>query len=462
MSCSNRPNIILITTDQQRYDTIGANKSSVRTPHLDGLAKEGVLFERPYINNTVCMPSRACMQTGRYTHQHGLRYMESVIGTTPGLPPWEQTFMERLQTVGYDTGAVGKIHMKPPKGFNYTALTNGKGGRWTVPYGSPLGPSQLGDEYAGWLEAKHPGGYAAIYEQRRLPEYKEAHTAIVNVLPAEEYIDYWITENAVDFVSRKRDEDTPFFLWYGLCNPHGPIDPPKGYENLYPEDEIELSELYTKGRPSNRGPDERLLRKWISYYYGLCTFVDDMVGKLFKTLRDKNLWDNTLIIFTSDHGEMMGDFGKFGKGDFYESVVRVPLIVKPPTGGQTRSLVPDLVELIDLAPTIMDYAGVRIPDTVQGRSLRPVMEGQAKGKEAVLCEFTSNDRQREAKCIRTDRYKYWFAGPKGGATLFDLQEDPQEFRNVADDPAYTGVRIEMHERLLHHLLMSEKPVLRWS
>ncbi|MDF2721070.1 MAG: hypothetical protein K0Q59_745 [Paenibacillus sp.] len=462
MSHSTRPNIILITTDQQRYDTLGINSGIVRTPHLDGLAKEGVSFERPYINNTVCMPSRACIQTGRYTHQHGLRYMESVIDKTPGLPPWEETFMERLQVAGYNTGAVGKIHMIPPKGFDYTALTNGQGARWTVPYGSPYGPSQLGDEYACWLEARHPGGFELIHEQRRSPEYKANHSAVVSVLPTEEYIDYWVTENAIRFVSQKRPDDEPFFLWYGLCNPHGPIDPPAEYANLYPQEEIQLSELYTKRGNPQRGPSEQALRRWISYYYGLCTFVDDMVGKLFRTLRDKGLWDNTVIVFTSDHGEMMGDFGKFGKGDFYESVVRVPLIIKPPANERHLPTVSDQVELIDLAPTILDYAGLRIPGTMQGVSLRPVMAGAAEGKEAVLCEYTTNDQSRHGKCIRTERYKYWFNAPEGRATLFDLQEDPHEFRNVADDPAYGGVRNDMQERLLSHLLLTEKPVLHWK
>src|SRR5699024_9431681 len=137
MPDTDKPNIILITTDQQRYDTLSCNGAQVvRTPALDALASDGTNFERCYINNPVCVPSRACIQTGRLPHQHGVRYMESEIEKTPGLPGWEHTFMEQLQSVGYDTGAVGKIHMKPPKGFNHTKLTNGKGARWTVPYGS--------------------------------------------------------------------------------------------------------------------------------------------------------------------------------------------------------------------------------------------------------------------------------------------------------------------------------------
>jgi len=149
-----RPNIILITTDQQRYDTLGINGSHplVSTPHIDALAGPGVHFTNAYSQNTVCVPSRACLQTGRYTHQHGVTYMENVVDDTPGLPDWELTFMEHLQAHGYHTGATGKIHMYPAKGFDWQRLCGGKGQRWLVSEGSPLGPGPLGPVYAlpGW------------------------------------------------------------------------------------------------------------------------------------------------------------------------------------------------------------------------------------------------------------------------------------------------------------------------
>ncbi|MHC4716902.1 MAG: sulfatase family protein, partial [Planctomycetota bacterium] len=147
-----RPNILLIGTDQQRYDALGVNGSGlIRTPNLDRLAGCGVNFSRAFVQNTVCVPSRACMQTGRYVHQHGVRYMEPVVDDTPGLPPWETTFMQRLQQAGYTTGACGKIHMYPPKGYDWLRLTGGKGGRWTQSTGLPIGPGPLGPVYAEWL-----------------------------------------------------------------------------------------------------------------------------------------------------------------------------------------------------------------------------------------------------------------------------------------------------------------------
>ncbi len=447
-----KPNIVLIVTDQQRYDTLGCNGSKIaRTPNLDDLAASACRFEHPYITSTACIPSRACIQTGRYTHQHGVRYTENMIDSTPGLPPWERTFMELLQVAGYETGASGNIHMLPPKGFHETHLSNGKGYRWLTPYGSKLGPAQLGDEYAGWLEARKPGAYASIYEQRRKPEYRDTRGTVVNVLPTEDYVDTWITENAIDFVTRERER--PFFLWYGLLNPHGPCDPPREYAELYPVEMIS-DELVADIAPEQK----EMVRRLIAFYFGLCTYVDDMVGRLFTALREKGLWENTLIIFTSDHGDRLGEAGKFGKGDFYESIIKVPLIIKPPGVKPARSVASGLVELIDLAPTILGYAGLPVPSVMQGSSLRPVIEGKEEGKEAILCENTNNTQTDHGKCLRTSRFKYVQWSPGGRTQLFDLAVDSEERHNLVDDPAYKDVLIEMQQHLISHMLTSEKPV----
>lgn len=460
MKESTRPNLLLITTDQQRYDTLACNGNAlVQTPVIDQLAAEGFRFEHAYINNPVCIPSRACIQTGRYTHQHGVRYMEEAVDSTPGLPTWEETFMERLQVAGYRTGAAGKIHMFPPKGFHYQKLTNGQGQRWEVPYGSPFGPAQLGDEYAAWLEAKTPGAYARIYEQRRSEEYQKYLTAVKSAVTFEESVDYWSTENALEFL-RSNESGQPFFLWYSLCNPHGPVDAPGKYASLYDPADIPLTEKYLRRPDRNDGLTEEIIRRWIAHYYGLCTMIDDLIGRVVAHLRESGLLDNTLIVFTSDHGDMMGDLGKFGKGNFLEEIIRTPLVVRPPQPSADPRTIGELVELIDLAPTFLDYAGLPIPDTIQGESLRPLMETGRGGKERILCEFTNNAQTLHGKCLRTSRYKYVYWSGRQADELYDLENDSGEWNNLAADPAHRELLCQMQRSLIDQLATSERPILR--
>jgi arylsulfatase len=473
------PNILLITTDQQRYDALGSTDPLVQTPHLDRLAATGTAFRRGYVQNPVCIPSRACIQTGRYVHQHGVDHMAEVIGDTPGLPPWETTVMERLQRAGYATAAFGKIHMLPPKGLDETGLTMGKGARWTVAEGSPLGPSQLGPVYAEWLERRHPGATEALYAQRRQPEYREQATAIVNVLPADEYVDAWIAEQTRDYLDRPHER--PFFLWCGFCGPHPPYDPPEPYAGRYRPDDMPLPRLLRarqQGVEGNRPgrfdrPDgEALVRKITAYYWAMVTCIDDMVGRIMATLTRRGLWENTLVIFTSDHGDMLGDFGKLGKENFTEPVVRVPYLLVPPGGapdhggaGEPRYF-DGLVEHVDLAPTMLDYAGIPQPAALPGVSLRPILEAEDPsdaafpGKGAVLCEYVPGHQRWRSTCLRTEHYKYVFSGADRPAEFYDLQEDPDELVNVAGDPAYRQ-EVQRHAELLLSRL-SETQQTAWS
>jgi len=459
-----RPNIIVITSDQQRYGTLGATGNDiVSTPKLDALAARGVLFSHAYAQNPVCIPSRACLHTGRYIHQHGVQYMEAEIDTTPALPPWEKTFMERLQEAGYVTGAVGKIHMMQPKGYDEMSLVGGKGSRWTQSEGLPIGPGPLhfvnptyrGPNYRDWLEARHPGGYEKIYEQRRQPEYRQNMTAIINVLPEEEYVDYWIASEAIDFLKR-RESSQPFFLWAGFCGPHGPFDPPRRYAEMYPIDEMPLPETYRETRRFSL-EDTILIRRCIAYYYAMITFIDDMIERIQTTLDENDQAENTIIIYTSDHGDMLGDMGKMGKGNFLEWVIRIPTIIAvPPRFEQVTHRFDGLVETMSVAPTTLDYAGIKRPPEMTANSWRPIVETGEGGEESVLCEYVSNDRKLKGKCIRTDRYKFVTWGRSVGE-LYDLLEDPLEQNNLYGNPDYISLRDEMKDILLEKLSESGTP-----
>jgi len=200
--------------------------------------------------------------------------------------------------------------------------------------------------------------------------------------------------------------------------------------------------------------EQAVMRRYMSYYFCLVTLIDEYVGKLIETLEEHDILDDTLIIYTSDHGEMLGDFARFGKGNFYEPVVHVPLIGRPPGGCEPRHT-QDLAEVMDIAPTILDYAEIDRPDEMQAKTLRPMLEGKDGGHEAVLSEYTSNDRRLSGKCLITQRYKYILWDTDDGGEFYDLQDDPRELRNLYHDPEFRGPRDEHAEILLRKLMQSE-------
>lgn len=448
-----RPNILLITTDQQRYDSLSCLGAPVgRTPSIDAMAARGVIFERCYIQNTVCIPSRACLQTGQYTHQHGVKYMEDEIDRTPGLPETALTVHERLREAGYHTGGFGKIHMMPDRGFDTMQVTGGKGARWTQSSGLPIGPGPLGPQYAAWLESRNPGSYERIYEERRRPEYRQLMTALPFPLPASEHVDTWIGNNVVDFIN---NQEGPWFAWCGFTGPHGPLDVPAEYLDRYHPDDmpdpvdwtINLHDRFPyRNRQPKAGTPEELAkaRLWTAYYHALMDLIDDQVARIAAAMDERGLWENTLVLYTSDHGDMRGDFGLYGKGNFYEPVTRVPTFVVPP-GGASVERCPDLVEMFDLAPTIMDYAGLPIPQNMAAHTLRPELESGSGGREAVFGEYMTNDRQTAGVYCRTDQYKLvlWSRDGETGGELYDLKEDPLEVNNRYAEPAMAAVRQDL-------------------
>ncbi|MEA3401931.1 MAG: sulfatase-like hydrolase/transferase [Armatimonadota bacterium] len=466
-----RPNFIIVTTDQQRYDTYGATGNEVvSTPTFDALAERGTLFTRCYTQNTVCIPSRACLHTGRYTHQHGVRYMESEIDTTPVLPHWETTFMERLQAAGYYTGACGKIHMMQPKGYHWTQLTGGKGARWRKMWGEPVGPAPLGQDYARWLEERSPGRYRQIYDQRQTSEYDDS--TLINVLDEDEYVDWWIADMARQFLrDRAQDPDRPWLLWVGFCGPHGPFDPPRRYAEMYDPDQMPFPETYTlelsdrpafMHRPAKEATPEarRLVQTRIAYYHAMMTLIDDMMGRIVGELDSQGLGDDTIIMTTSDHGEMLGDWGRWGKGVFLEQVVRMPFITVLPdrwaSAGRPERC-DEVIENFSVAATALDYAGVAIPPEMQAPSLRPILQGEEHSRGHALTEYVDNNRRRGGMCLTTDRYKYATWGTEYIGELYDLQQDPGERHNLWEDPGHADVRREMSELLMDRLLHSMEP-----
>ena len=451
MSEGTRPNILFITTDQQRLDTLGVyGAKQVKTPHLDALAARGTVFERAYSQNAVCIPTRTSMATGRYIHQHGVDYMEEIIDDTPPLPEHEKTVNERLRAAGYHTAAFGKIHVWPERGYDEKITTGGKGARWTKSAGLDIGLGPLGRDYAAWLEARHPGAYEMIYEQRRQPEYRKYHSAIRNVLPLEEYVDWWIAQNTIDFL--RRDHGKPWLAQCGFCGPHTPMDPPEPYCSMYDPDEVELPPNYhinLDGSPRETTEEEdAVARRFVAYYWGLVTLIDDQVARVVETLEDTGQFENTLIIYVADHGEMLFERGCTAKGRHFDPIIHMPLIVVPPKGAKPVPRVAGIVETFDVGPTMLDYARARIPKNMSASSLRPLVEHGGGGKEVALCQQVAHDRSWRTISATTKRCRYiWSDTDDRPEQLFDLENDPLERTNLIGEATYQD-EIARHRKLM--------------
>jgi arylsulfatase A-like enzyme len=460
------PNILFITTDEHRFDCLGCSGNPViQTPNLDSLAEAGVRFDRGYVQNPMCMPSRMAIMTGRYCSEHGVN-----INCT-GLPEHEQarTFMRYLRDAGYTTAAVGKMHMMPkwgPFGFTYLDLVEGK--------------ADANNQYIDYLKAKGLNGRQHEAKGEVLP-----FGTYTNALPAEDTIDAFVGRRAASWLESREEEDGPFFLWVSFANPHFPFDPPEPYDTMYDPGEVPLP-VWREGEMATKPPQRQLqrergydeateaqLRKIVANYYGNVTLVDDQVGAILEILGEKGWMDETLIAFTSDHGDHLGDHKLLHKSGvtFYDVSVRVPYLIRYPRLFPRGVVCDAMVEAIDLAATFLDVAGVEAPATMQGRSLVGLAEGQISDwREDAFSEIdlrinprmhgpNDPDSRDYVAMICTQDWKYVHFPTLEIGELYDLNRDPHELENLFYDPAYAEKVAEMRLRLLDRMMMNQQPFI---
>lgn len=422
------PNIVLITTDQQRGDCLGIDGNPVlETPHLDQLANEGVYFARAYSNCPVCVPARMVIMTGQTPHNVGY------FGNSSQGLAQKETLPRLLGRAGYQTQLIGKGHFSPQRarlGFDNTIIN--ESGRY-----------REGDDFHRWLQ-KTP--YAGM----------ERDTSIGNndvfarrsVLPETHHVNTWTANECRDFVDQ-RDPTSPFFLWMSFSRPHSQYDPPAPYDAWYDLDELPPpiecpgpDFLPPQLRDSPKRYDwDRMSKKQIlkakQHYYGQITHIDHQIGRFFAYLRWRGLWDDTLVIFASDHGDMMGDYGLFFKGHFFEGSGRVPMILRPPKSwadAMPAQRFDKPVSLMDILPTFLDAAGCEIPGHVDGVSLLPTAQGGDPVGDRIFHGEIGGEAQRHHGLTDGHTKYMWFRA--GGAEfLFDLDADPQEVRNLSGDEA---------------------------
>ena len=445
MTPTTKPNILWFCTDQQRFDTIAAlGNPHIRTPNLNRLVAEGVAFSHAYCQSPICTPSRASFLTGMYP--------SSVHGCMNGNDLWADAaplVTKLLAEAGYDCGLAGKLHLA---GAHGRVEPRGDDGyrvfHWSH---DPRDIWPQGHAYAEWLRGLG-----------RDPDYMINHPAET---PPELHQTTWCTDRAIDFMNETRDR--PWLMSVNVFDPHAPFDPPQTHLDRYepaslpgplfrPGDLVAQAKLAgTDFQNPGRDPESFQIREIMAAYYAMIELIDDNIGRLLDALEESGQRENTIVIFMSDHGEMLGDHGLLLKGcRFYEGLVRVPLIISWP-GQVQQGLVSDaLVELTDLAPTILEVCGLPVPERMQGKSLLPILTGQAdpgRHRDFVRCEFyqaLNPDHRPEfegsyATMIRDNRYKLVVYHGHDIGELFDLETDPGEFDNLWDDPAYADIRFRL-------------------
>ncbi len=452
-----RPRHILwITTDHLRYDCIGANGNpAIRTPNLDRLAAGGVVLERCYAQNPLCMPSRVSFMTGQYPCRTG------VTCNGPALPEDRgPTCAEVFGAAGYETAQIGKLHFEPHDemdldpagrrryGFDFMALSEE--------------PGCYEDAYVRWLRSEHPDHERTMRVPRPRERMRNGPRGECWTVDAPAKVSHagFVASSTIDYVRYGHSS----FIHAGIYAPHPPLNPPADIYAQYADADLPAPH-WREGEDADKPdplrsmlhghrsiPAERL-RERRRYFYAMCTLLDGQVGRVADALRERGELEDTLILFMSDHGDMDGDHHMVSKQpSFYEEVMRLPVILHWPAGLRGGQRVGDLVEAVDLLPTLCDLAGMRVPWQAQGRSVAERLLGDedAGAREEVLAMHGSPGRGLYAM-LRARELKYLRYGPDA-EVLYDLAEEPEEYTNCAGDPAYAERLAGMRERLLGRML----------
>lgn len=494
-----RPNILLITSDQQHWNTLGCQGSPVKTPNLDRLAKQGTRFSRAYCPNPTCTPTRASMITGQYPSQHGAWS----LGTK--LPETAHTVGEDLQDAGYKTSLIGKAHFQQLRNTGaYPSIESNPlmqdlefWRNFTGPfYGfqraemarNHTDEFHVGQHYALWMEKKGFKDWKAHFAAPGGTKAKSTYHSSADdpgqgswSIPEEFHYDAWIAERSGELLEEHAKNDEPFFLWASFLDPHPPYLVPKPWDTMYDPEQIEVPEgrpgEHEKSPPHHRltqtsKPDfkawqekdghgmhgfqshlheKKKLAKDIAIYYGMISLMDKYIGKILDRLEALGLAENTLVVFTTDHGHFYGHHGLIAKGPFhYEDMIRVPFLARLPGKIPAGETSPALQSLVDLPQTFLDFCGIPAPRTMTGVSQKETWCGERPfSRSHVIVENHHQPTTIHVKTVVTARYKLtaYYNQPYG--ELYDLEADPGEFKNLWDDPDSQALKGEMLLKLIH-------------
>ena len=456
-----RPNILLVHTDQQRWDALGANGNpDIQTPHLDRLAARGCNFRSHFVQNPVCMPSRISMMTGQYPSTLGLQHMAVPV------PEDTETLQTLLKRYGYHTALIGKLHYlphacrdhrapHPQYGFDHMELSDEPGCYEDAYYHwvKRRAPDQV-DRISPGLPPATEWWYRAVgfRDGVRHPDERFPKRAIEFAADAELTHTAFVGEQTLEYI-RAHSHET-FFCFAGFYAPHSPFVAPRRALDLYDPATFRMP-VFPPDIEAKRHDDffsDAEIRSCMHGYYAMVSEVDRYVGLMVDELERCGIADNTVVVFTSDHGEWLGEHLRYGKGfPAADCVSRVPLIIDDPQRRDCRGMTNDeIVESIDIVPTLLASAGIPPPRHLQGRDLFDADAAAGRTAPIAITEMTG------WKAARVPGYRYIMRAG-GEELLFDLEKDPGEYRNVAGEPEYAGIKAELRGRLLARLVEAERP-----
>lgn len=493
-----RPNILLITSDQQRGDCYGFEGRRVKTPHLDRMARDGTRFSACITPNIVCQPSRASMLTGLLPLSHGV--CDNGIDLDPATG--ETGFARRLADAGYRSAFIGKAHFSTKGTFAPTGTPECQyssrdfGEDWYGPYmgfdhvelmclghfhkeRNPMMPP-VGQHFERWYYGHGARDGQEVWELwgTELPPITDAAQTWRSALPPAWHTSAWVGDRTIEFL-RDHDRSSPFVLWASFPDPHHPFDCPEPWSRLHHPDEVDVSPTHRKdldrrpwwhrasleGEPNmddpelvkfrkhgSRSPDqtEAQLRDMTANYYGMISLIDHNVGRILAAVESCGLAEDTIVVYTTDHGDLLGDHGLYLKGPTpYEGLLRVGMLFQGPDIPAGK-VVADPVSTLDLAATFQHLAGLETPQEMQSRSLLPLIAGGAS-RDVAYSEWNLADTRcgvaLELRTVRTKTHKCTFELISGAGELYDLANDPLEMDNLFDDAGYRAARNECEDMM---------------
>ena len=482
----NKPNILLIITDQQRTDTLGyLGKTSCKTPNMDRIAREGISFEKNLCTSPLCSPSRASIFSSKYPHQLDMLKNNGTLQEPAHLT-------NTLREKGYYTAYAGKWHLEPirqPKAFEARAKELGLDkvhGGHVLPKGQRIVDKWFDDaygqgnyDYSVWCDENGlPDGWPVSDDDvrtHRKPSMSIPKTKCQDLDPKNTY-DAWVTDIALGFL-RQRPKEKPFFLVAGYFGPHPPFNIPEPYYSMYdpqdipeppnfgpqPNEPRSNSKSYYRLLFEDHGNDWEAWKKSMSVYWGYCTMMDNLVGRLLAELEGEGILDETLVIFISDHGELLGSHGLWQKMHSYEEALRVPMLMRYPVAINPGIRSQAAVSLIDITPTILSLVGEEIPEDMLGKDLSPIFED---GMEFQSDPYRFSEHKPigewhntvEWRMVTDNHFKYtWNQGDMD--ELYDLKNDPYELKNLIDLPEYQTDQNRLRDRLHRWMVDTEDGLL---